>query len=809
MTRPRSTPSIHPLVLRVLIGVSFVLLVLATWAFFYGDLGEAEGRVADQLWIAWLMGSTGVLLLIGEQNDDRARWLGQFLVFSATAFCYKALEPGAESSASLIEALPAHLAVMAVAPYCLWRLAAVFPRGMDRAAIRRTLHVGTTVAWLFAWVGLLANLAIWLGYEPASALDHGPGESWFHLLSVLINAGALLLIALRWFTASQRDRRRAGPFLATLAVLAFMLSAIVAASLLRTPLDTTRTAFGAAVVALLPCLVGAVRQRGLYVRILGAGPLLRRTLEWSTWAVLAAPVVLFCLRWSSRDPTIDLQLLFAGSLIAVAIAFRPRSRAAQPKADEERSSLLRDAPKLGSRLQRDDWLDRVERWSGATTSHLYAAHPEVGGVLLDPLPEAGKPLQSLLYLQRSTLDLDHLDPLQFESLHADTRRWIAEEQIAVIEPVLSSTDHLLGLLALGRPRAETTHRSETLALLPILAAGLAPSLSRLGSSPPHRIEAHLDPVFAAAVCAGCDAVYSSLVERCPDCVRDLSTLDQPLLIADNYQLEKRLGRGSWGSVFRARDLLLERTVALKFFHLGGDSGANALLREARALVSLRGPQLAEIYSAVHTDQGLVLITELLEGGVLADRIEAGKPTMDWQEAFQFGIELLNNLKPLHDQDLLHGDIKPSNLAFDREGRLKLIDFGMVRALQDGSLPSTPTSGGLANSTLLPGGQPGTPIYSPPEAWEAQPVGVAGDLWPVAVLLWELITGEHPFARMGDNMDQLGRRIRRGKTNPWPAGVSCPPRVRWFFDRALHVDPGRRHVDLPAMERALQSALGST
>ena len=807
MPRPLSVPQIHPALLRALIAASFLLLVLAT-AFVL--IGESEGRAgSDRLLIGWLMAAIGSLLLVGEQNDHRARWFGCFLVFSATGFCYVPLQEHAATTGRLIEALPAHLAIMGIAPYCLWRLAAEFPRGVDRVGVRRTLQFGTITAWLFAWAGLLANLLLWIGFTPLALLDHGPAEGLFQGLSVLLNAVALLVIAFRWLTASKRDQRRAGPFLATLGVLAFMLAAVISASLLRTPVDSTLTAFGAAVVALLPCLVGAIRQRGIHVRMLGARPLLRRGLEWMSWIVLATPILLFWLRWSAGSPALDLQLLFVGSLIAVAIGSRPWNRGPSRRTETETAALLREASHLTSRPQRDQWLDRVRNWSGATSVHLFAVNSQDHGALLDPLPSAGQTLPTLLYLQRAALDLDHLDPLEFEQLGSETRSWIAEQQLAVVEPVLAPTDHLLGLLVLGRPVHENAHREETMALLPILAAGLAPALSRQRRHPGPTDEDQIDTVFAAALCPGCESVFSALVDECPHCRKDLLALEQSFLTADNYQLEKRLGRGSWGSVFQARDLLLERPVALKFFHLGGESGAAALLREARALVSLRGPQLTEIYGAEHTDEGLVLITELLEGGVLADRIQPDQPTMEWRDALVLGLELLASLRTLHDRDLLHGDIKPSNIGFDGEGRLKLIDFGMVRALRDGNLPSTPSSNELAESTLLPGGQPGTPIYSPPEAWEGEPVGVAGDLWPLTVLLWELISGEHPFARSGDRLDRLGDRIRRGETNPWPETIPCPPRVAAFFQRALHVDPGRRFVDLPAMERAIENILQAT
>ena len=806
MPRLLPVPQIHPAVLRMLIALSFALLGLAT-VFFFGYTAEVSDNAPLQLIIAWLMTAIGAMLLVGEQDDQRARWFGRFLVFSATAFCFGPIKAHADSSDRLLDSLPAHLAVMAIAPYCLWRLAAEFPRTIDRSAMRRAIQAGTVLAWFFASAAFVANLALWMGFSSAAVLDHGPGDGLFQLLSILLNAAALLVIAVRWLSASQRDRRRSGPFLATLGVLAFMLAAVVAASVLRTPMDATLAAFGTAVIALLPCLAIAIRQRGLYVRMLGAGPLLRHAMEGLAWAVLAVPVIYFWFRWSTQKPAFDLQLLFVGSLIAVFIAARPRRRLPNRRAEAERADLIRGAPLLSSRLQRDEWLGRVQDWSRANGADLFAAHSEQVGVMLDPLPEEGQSLLSLLYLHRRTIDLDHIDPLEFARLAPETRRWIAERRLALVEPILSATDHLLGLLVLGRPTGKTAHGAEAVALLPILAAGLAPAIQRSSADHEPQNASREEPRFGAALCPACEAVFSSLVEACPDCARDLATLDKPLLVAGNYQLEKRLGRGSWGSVFQARDLLLERAVALKFFHLGGEQGSTALLREARALVSLRGPQLNEIFGAVQTEHGLALITALLEGGVLSDRMEAGKPAMEWREAMQLGLELLASLTSLHDRDLVHGDIKPSNIGFDGEGRLKLIDFGMVRALRDGSLPSTPSSNALAKSTLLPGGQPGTPIYSPPEAWDGEPTGVANDLWPVAVVLWELMTGEHPFVRPGDDLQALGQRIRRGETNPWPQAINRSPRLDAFFERALHVDPGRRYVDLPAMERAMGSVMG--
>ncbi len=213
-----------------------------------------------------------------------------------------------------------------------------------------------------------------------------------------------------------------------------------------------------------------------------------------------------------------------------------------------------------------------------------------------------------------------------------------------------------------------------------------------------------------------------------------------------------VGRGGMGAVYLARDLQLERDVAVKT--LTGMSVARlmALKPEAWAMATVSHPAVAQIHGVESWRGRLCLIVEYLARGTLADRLRRGP--LPPAQAVSVAEVLADALGALHETGYLHGDVKPSNVGLTSNGSPKLLDFGLARA---------------ANGDAARGG---TLRYLSPEALAGHAAEEADDVWSLCVVLYEMASGEHPFA--GGDADEVASRIRRqrlGRPASLPAGAA--------------------------------------
>ena len=210
----------------------------------------------------------------------------------------------------------------------------------------------------------------------------------------------------------------------------------------------------------------------------------------------------------------------------------------------------------------------------------------------------------------------------------------------------------------------------------------------------------------------------------------------PTLLAGKYRLTRRLGAGGTGEVYVARDLRLQRDVAVKT--LSGESVRRlmALQPEACAMATLTHPAAAQVYGVEFWRGRSFLVVEFLAGGTLADRLRRG--AVPAPQAVAVVATLADALAALHDAGYLHRDIKPSNIGFTSDGSPKLLDFGLSREADDVALAG------------------GTPQYASPEVLSGQPAGHADDVWSLCVVLYEMVAGRHPFT--GPRVDEVTDRI---------------------------------------------------
>jgi len=257
-----------------------------------------------------------------------------------------------------------------------------------------------------------------------------------------------------------------------------------------------------------------------------------------------------------------------------------------------------------------------------------------------------------------------------------------------------------------------------------------------------------------------------------------------------------------GVVYRAVDLTLGRTVAIKTLPKVAPEYSVRLRREARTMASLSHPNLALIFGA-ETWRGIpMLVFEFLEGGTLEDRLKSGM--LDIREAIQLGVVLASVLERTHEAGILHCDIKPSNIGFTRQRVPKLLDFGLAHILNDfrisRALPYGPSissdetreliSTAAIHEATLFGPLAGTPCYLCPEALKGKPPSVSFDLWGLALVLYEAVTGLNVF-----KADSLIETLNKVKTCAVPdlreLRPDCSRDVAAFFADELSRDSRRR------------------
>jgi TolB-like protein/predicted Ser/Thr protein kinase len=259
-----------------------------------------------------------------------------------------------------------------------------------------------------------------------------------------------------------------------------------------------------------------------------------------------------------------------------------------------------------------------------------------------------------------------------------------------------------------------------------------------------------------------------------------ATLPTPLAldgrVGDRYYVLEELGRGGMGVVYKARDVDLDRLVALKVLplHLAQDDDArDRLRREARATSALDHPNLAPIYEICRTADGALFIAmAYVDGETLRQRIERGPLSV--HEATGLARQIASGLAAAHRRGVIHRDVKPSNVLVAADGTVKLVDFGIARTAE----PSMTRQG-----TRL-----GSLTYMSPEQTRGESVDLRTDLWALGVVIYEMLAGAPPFAAVSD--EALVVRIRSDAPPPLAHVPPDAPLVA-VMRRCLEKDPERR------------------
>jgi serine/threonine-protein kinase len=268
-----------------------------------------------------------------------------------------------------------------------------------------------------------------------------------------------------------------------------------------------------------------------------------------------------------------------------------------------------------------------------------------------------------------------------------------------------------------------------------------------------------------------------------------------------------MGTGGMGEVYRALDTTLGRKVAIKILANPFAHDPDRLARferEAKTLASLNHPNIAQIYGFEKADGIRALVMELVEGPTLADRVKQGPIAVD--EALPVAKQIAEALEAAHEQGIVHRDLKPANIKLRSDGVVKVLDFGLAKALDrtgpavDASQSPTIT---LPALTTGAGVLLGTAAYMSPEQAKGLAADKRTDIWAFGCVLYEMLTGSRAFG--GDNISDTLANVLKVEANWSRLPVSVPPRVRAVLRACLQKDLKDRMGDAHSVRLALDGA----
>jgi len=271
----------------------------------------------------------------------------------------------------------------------------------------------------------------------------------------------------------------------------------------------------------------------------------------------------------------------------------------------------------------------------------------------------------------------------------------------------------------------------------------------------------------------------------------------------HYRVVEKLGEGGMGVVYRATDTRLGRDVALKVLPDAFARDAERMARferEARLLASLNHPNIAAIYGLEESAGVRAIAMELVDGHSLADRLRSGPIPLE--EALPIALQIADALEAAHDKGIIHRDLKPANVKVTADGKVKVLDFGLAKALvESAAVPDLAASPTISEMVSKTGIILGTAAYMSPEQARGKPLDKRTDVWSFGCLLYEMLAGNMAFR--GDTVSDSIAYIlgREPDWNALPERTS--PGVHRALRRCLQKDPQRRLRDIADVRLELE------
>ncbi len=286
-----------------------------------------------------------------------------------------------------------------------------------------------------------------------------------------------------------------------------------------------------------------------------------------------------------------------------------------------------------------------------------------------------------------------------------------------------------------------------------------------------------------------------------------------------YEITAKLGEGGMGEVYRAHDPKLKRDVAIKVLPAAFTQDKERLARferEAQLLAQLNHPNIAQIYGLETSGESHALVMELVEGPTLADRLARGALPLD--EAFSLAKQIAEALEEAHEKGIVHRDLKPQNVKASIEGKAKVLDFGLAKAMDPAAGSASAVAGDLARSpammqsptlTAVHGTQLGvilgTAAYMAPEQARGGAVDKRADIWAFGVVLFEMLTGRRLFE--GETTSDTLAAVLRQEIDWTALPTATPSAIRGVLRRCLERNPRNRLRDIGDARLAIDEAVG--
>ena len=698
----------------------------------------------------------------------------------------------------------------------------------------------TATSLYLAGVDGFAGLARWDASHPA--VFYGS-----FVVALAVNVAALVEGVHRYrFNPDANERRRIRMAVYTAVPGIFAYSIKDAVPILARLAGTAAPVYPTAITVALQALVllpafGLVYAVGV-ARVLGPRVVLRRSLQYAlanrTLAVLPfiplAALVMALVE--ARHKTIadaakgaagvDAALL-GGALLVWSYRKRARQWLDQRFFREEydaRKILL----SLANRVRFET--DPADLATMVVTQIDEALHPELTAILVtgveegrltpvtvlhgsvESLPQDGG-LASMLKWSDEPLEIFLNDPRSpVTRLPPEEKEWLECARAGLLVPVAGTRGTLVAVIALGAKRSEEAYTSEDMQLLGSIAAqmGLGLDVARLRSATDGRTSADGDETQAAAPaiqpmseCPKCGRCEEAGTALCPTDAAGMRPVPSvPHLIDGKYRIDQLLGRGGMGAVYRARDMRLDRLVALKVVRadlLGDAEAKRRFRREAQIVASLQHPSIVSVFDyGTFADGGAYLVMELVPGEDLRHVLQR-EGRLDTPRALRILTAVCSAIEAAHRQGVLHRDLKPENILLPtREVEAKVLDFGVAKVIDDRGDQASTMSGSLVTAA---GMIVGTPAYMAPEQLRGLAADARTDVFSLGVIAFEMMTGELPFGR-GSLADIV---LAHAHGLPQRTHPGLAPDLDRAIRSALSRDPDQRPPSAQAFAQLLASA----
>jgi tRNA A-37 threonylcarbamoyl transferase component Bud32 len=431
-----------------------------------------------------------------------------------------------------------------------------------------------------------------------------------------------------------------------------------------------------------------------------------------------------------------------------------------------------------------------------------------------PLPMEGG-LVAMLRWSDDPLEIFLGDPRSpARRLPAEERQWLEFTGAVLIVPITGEDRALLGIIALAERRSEEAYTAEDRELLASIATqmGFCFDVARLrrrgvASEDTDRTRIVTPRIRPMMECPRCGRCEEADVARCPaDGAVMQSVPSVPRLVENKYRIEQLLGRGGMGGVYRARDMRLDRLVAVKVVRaelMGDPEARRRFRREAQIIARLQHPSIVSIFDyGTFPHGGAYLVMELVRGEDLR-RVLQKEGRLEPGHAMRILSAVCDAIETAHRAGVLHRDLKPENILLPGDGvDAKVLDFGVAKVVADDAPAADLLQTRDQSLATTAGMIIGTPAYMAPEQFRATQLDARTDVFSLAVVAYEMLTGELPFGR-----GSLGEVIlAQARGAPPMRNVNVPAAAERAIRNALDMNPDRRPPSPQAFAHLLASSL---